>query len=127
MRTRQLNGLLIIASLLVSTAPLYAQRQQENVAKLKTDARNVVGIIGGDKVKTQTYCQILDRGRQMDQAVGEKDRKKAKALLQEIVQLQNELPEYGLLSNVIKRVDLRSPDGQEIASIIRSLNQSCPE
>jgi hypothetical protein len=127
MRTRQLNGLLIIASLLDSTAPLYAQRQQENVAKLKTDARNVVGVIGGDKAKTQTYYQILDRGRQMEQAVGEKDRKKAKALLQEIVQLQKELHEYGLLSNVIRRVDLKTPDGQEIASIIRSLNQSCPE
>ena len=47
MRTRHLNGLLIVASLLVSTAPLYAQRQQQNVAKLKADARNAVGIIGG--------------------------------------------------------------------------------
>src|SRR6516165_7577519 len=79
MRTRHLNGLLIGAILLISTAPLYAQRQQQNVAKLKTDARNAVGIIGGDKAKTQTYCQIVDLGRQMNQAVGEKDQKKAHA------------------------------------------------
>jgi hypothetical protein len=33
MRTRHLNGLLMVAILGVSTAPLYAQRQQQNVAK----------------------------------------------------------------------------------------------
>ena len=127
MRTRHLNGLLIVASLLVSTAPLYAQRQQQNVAKLKADARNAVGIIGGDKAKTQTYCQIMDLGRQMNQAVREKGRKKAKALSQEIVQLGQKLPEFIVLSNVVERVDPNSPDGREIALIIQSLNQSCPD
>ena len=127
MRTRHLNGLLIVASLLVSTAPLHAQRKQQNVAKLKADARNAVGIIGGDKAKTQTYCQIMDLGRQMNQAVREKGRKKAKALSQEIVQLGQQLPEFIVLSNVVERVDPNSPDGREIALIIQSLNQSCPD
>ena len=127
MRTRHLNGLLIVASLLVSTAPLYAQRQQQNVAKLKADARNAVGIIGGDKAKTQTYCQIMDLGRQMNQAVREKGRKKAKALSQEIVQLGKQLPEFIVLSNVVERVDPNSHDGRDIALIIQSLNQSCPD
>jgi hypothetical protein len=53
------NRLLIGTILVISTAPLYAQRQEQNIAKLKADARNVVGIIGSDKIKTQTYCQIL--------------------------------------------------------------------
>jgi hypothetical protein len=127
MRTRHLNWLLIIAILLISTTPLYAQRQQQNVAKLKADARNAVGIIGGDKAKTQTYCQILDRGRQMNEAVGEKDQKKARALAQEIVQLRKQVPEFIVLSNIVKQVDLNSPGGREIASIIGSLTQSCPE
>ena len=127
MRTRHLNGLLIVAILVISTAPLYAQRQQQNVAKLKADARNAVGIIGGDKAKIQTYCQIMDLGRQMNQAVREKGRKKAKALSQEIVQLGQQLPEFIVLSNVVERVDPNSPDGREIALIIQSLNQSCPD
>ena len=62
MRTRHLNRLLIVAILLTSTAPLYAQRQQQNVAKLKADARSVVGIIGADKDKTQAYCRIVFPG-----------------------------------------------------------------
>jgi hypothetical protein len=127
MRTRHLNGLLVVAILLISTAPLYAQRQQQNVAKFKTDVRNAVGIIGGDKAKTQTYCQIVDLGRQMNQAVGEKDQKKARALAQEIVQLRKQLPEFVVLENVVNHVDLNSPDGREIALIIQSLNQSCGE
>jgi hypothetical protein len=127
MRTRHLNGLLIVATLLISTAPLYAQRQQQNAAKVKSDARNAVGIIGGDKAKTQTYCKVVDLGRQLNQALGEKDQKKARALSQEIIQLRKQLPEFVALGNIVKHVDLNSPDGREIASIIRSLNQSCPE
>ena len=46
-----MRTVLIVASLLISTAPLYAQCQQQNVAKLKADARNAVGIIGADKDK----------------------------------------------------------------------------
>ena len=55
-----MNRLLIVGILIISTAPLYAQRQQQNVAKLKTDTRNFVGTIANDKAKTQTYCQIVD-------------------------------------------------------------------
>ena len=52
MRTRHV--LIIIAMAVISTtAPLYAQRQQQEVAKLKADARSTVGIIGGDKAKTR--------------------------------------------------------------------------
>jgi len=40
-----MNRPLIVGILIISTAPLYAQRQQQNVAKLKADARNVVGTI----------------------------------------------------------------------------------
>jgi bifunctional N-acetylglucosamine-1-phosphate-uridyltransferase/glucosamine-1-phosphate-acetyltransferase GlmU-like protein len=126
-RSRLVNGLLVVAILLISTAPLYAQRQQQNVAKLKADARNAVGIIGADKDKTQTYCRVVNLGRQLNQAVGEKDQRKAKALSQEIMQLGKQLPEFVVLGNILKHVDPNSPDGREIALIIQSLNQSCPE
>ena len=92
MRTCHLNGLLIFACLLFSTAPLYAQRQQQDVAKLKADTRNTVGIIGGDKAKTRTYCQIVDLAGELDQAIDKKNKKKVQALAQEVVQLQKKLP-----------------------------------
>jgi hypothetical protein len=128
MRRHDLNGLLIVAILEISTAPLYAQRQQQNVAKLKSDARNAVGIIGADRGKTHTYCQIVDLlGRQLglDQ---KKDKKEIKALSQRVDQLQQKLgPEFVVLENILADIDLKSPDGREIALIIQSLNQSCPE
>jgi len=122
-----MNRLLIFAILIISTAPLYAQRQQQNVAKLKADARNLVGIIGSDKTKTQTYCQIHDLSEELLQAVQEKDRKKANALAGKIAELNKKMgPEFAALIDIEKRVDLNSRDGQEIASIVASLGESCP-
>jgi hypothetical protein len=127
-----MNRLLIVVSLVSFTVPLCAQGQQQNVAKLKAEARNAVSIIGSDKDKTQIYCQIVDLGRQLGRADREKDRKKDRAIAQKIIQLQKQKqkqvgPEFGVLGNIVEQVDLNSPDGQEIASIIRSLNQSCPD
>jgi hypothetical protein len=122
-----LNGLLIVAILAISTSPLYAQGQQPNTAKLKADARNVVGVIGSDKTKTQTYCQIDDLSEQLIQAVQKKDRKKANALAEKIAELYKKMgPEFAALIDIEKRVDLNSPDGQEIASIVATLGESCP-
>jgi hypothetical protein len=128
MLTRHLNGLLIVAILLISTAPLYAQGEQQNIAKLKADARNLVGIIGSDKTKTQTYCQIYDLSEQLLQAVQEKDIKKANALAEKIAKLNKKMgPEFAALIDIEKHVDLDSRDGQEIASIVASLGESCGE
>jgi hypothetical protein len=124
-----MNRLLIVAILMLSTAPLYAQGQLENIAKLKEDAQNAVGIIGADRRKTQSYCEIVDLlGRQLGRADEEKNKKKTKALAQRIDQLQKKLgPEFVVLENILADIDLKSPDGREIALIIQSLNQSCPE
>ena len=124
MRTRHVNGLLIAAILVIFTMPLNAAHQQ-NAAKLNADARNVVGIIGGDRAKTQIYCQILDLARQLERAKQEKDRNKTKALSQRIDQLQKQLPEFVALVNVLNHVDLNTPSGREIVLIIESLKQSC--
>jgi len=57
------NRLLILGVLIISTAPLYAQGQQPDAAKLKADAQRVVTIIAGDKAKTQTFCQMVLVGK----------------------------------------------------------------
>jgi hypothetical protein len=115
MRTRHLNGLLIVAVLIVSTASLYAQRQQQNIAKLKADTRNAVGVIGADKHKTQTYCQILELERQQFDEENKKNKKtkkrmgkdKTEALSQKINQLQRQLgPEFVTLDNILRNLDL---------------------
>jgi hypothetical protein len=128
MRTRHLSGLLIVVILGISTVPIYGQRQQQNVAKLKSDARNLVGIIGSDKAKIQTYCQINDLTEQLDQAVQEKDSQKAKTLVKKIAELNKKMgPEFAALVDIEKHVDLNSQDGQEISSIVASLGESCGE
>jgi hypothetical protein len=121
-----MQRLLTFAILLMSTLSLHAQGQQQNVAKLKADARNLVGIIGSDKTKTQTYCQIDDLSEQLEQAVEENDIKKAKALAEKIAELKKKMgPEFAALVDIEKHIDLNSPDGQEIASIVATLGESC--
>ena len=88
---------------MISTAPLFAQGARPDAAKLKADARNVVGIIGSDKAKTQAYCQIAIVGEQMNQAVQAKDKKKFDGLAQKLPELEKSLgPEYVASENYIR-------------------------
>jgi preprotein translocase subunit YajC len=121
-----MNRLVIIVILLVMAVPLYAQAQQPDAAKLKADAQKVVSIIKGDKAKTQTYCQVSDIAKQMDEAVQEKDRKKAEELSQKLTESETHLgPEYLALVESLRNMDLTSKDGQEIASTFDKLDESC--
>ena len=122
-----MNRLVMVGILMISTAPLFAQGAQPDAAKLKADARNVVGIIGGDKAKTQAYCQIAIVGEQMSQAVQTKDKKKFEELAKKLPELEKTLgPEYlGLIASLGK-ANLPPKDGQEIVSIFDTLDASCP-
>jgi len=128
MRTRHLKALLIIASLLISTAPLYAQPQQQNVAKLKADAQKVVSIISGDKAKTENYCEARDIATQIVQAEQQKDNEKVEELLtNKLIEQQKNLgSEYLALMKSVRDANLTLKDGQEIESMFDSLDESCP-
>ena len=113
----------IVAILITGTLPLYAQAQQPNAAEL---AQKVVGVIAGNKTKTQTYCQVLDLSDELDQVDQRKDSKKAEDLSQKINELQKNLgPEYLALLEATLDVDPNSKDGQEIVSIFNKLDSSC--
>ena len=126
MRTRHLSRLLIVAILLISTAPLYAQAQSD-VAKLKADAQKVVAIVSGDKTKTQTFCRMEILGNQIDEAIRKQDTKKAAELAQKLTELEKNLgPEYLALVESLRNMDLTSRDGQEIMLTFDKLDESCP-
>jgi hypothetical protein len=119
-----MNRLLIVAILIIGILPLYAQSQQPDAAEL---AQKVVGIVGGNKTKTQTYCQVLDLSDELDQVDRQKDREKAEDLSRKINELQKTLgPEYLALLEAAKYVDPNSKDGQEIVSIFDKLDENCP-
>lgn len=134
--------LLIVAILAFCTVPLHAWAQQPEAAQLKSDAQNAVGVIGADRRKTRTYCQILElRERQQEDQENnknknnkkkaknsDKNKKKTEELSQKINQLQKQLgSEIDTIDNVLNHLDLQSPEGREIALIIQTLNESCPE
>src|SRR5215472_7041474 len=111
-----INRLLIAGIVIISTVPLYAQRQQQNVAKLKADAQKVVSIISGDEAKTQTYCQARDIAKQIVQAGQQKDNEKVEDLADKLTEQQMNLgSEYALMES-LRNANLTPKDGQEIES-----------
>jgi hypothetical protein len=128
MQTRHLNGLLIVATLVISTSPLNAQRQQGNVAKLKADAQKVVSIITGDEAKTRTYCEARDIAEQIVQAVQQKDNEKVEDLSNNLIEQQKNLgSEYLALMKSLRSVILSPKDAQEIEALFDKLDESCPQ
>jgi hypothetical protein len=107
---------------LMSTLSLRTQTQQPDVAKLKSDGRKVVGSISGVKAKTAAHRQITDIGGQVDRA----DQKKNSKKRMDLSRLQKKLgPKHVALIHALKDVDPESPHGQELASIIESLEETC--
>ncbi len=122
-----MNRLLTVAIFAISIAPLYAQGQQPDTAKLKADAQKVVSIISSDKTKTDTFCQMVIVGKQVDEAIQEKDNTKAVELAQKLTELEKNLgAEYLALVESLRSMDLTSNDGQEIISTFDKLDNSCP-
>ncbi len=111
--------LLIVATLVMWTAPLFAQGQQPDAAKLKADAQNVATMISGDKAKTETFCQMEIVGNQIDEAIKKQDTKKANELAQKLTELEKNLgSDYlalveslrgmDLLQKIVRKLSLRS-------------------
>jgi hypothetical protein len=82
--------MLVVAGLLISGAPGYAQ-DQPTVAKLKADAEKLVKMTSGDKQKIQTYCEFADLSDQIGQANEDGDAKKADQLSKEADELEKKL------------------------------------
>ena len=117
-----MDRLLIITVLLNSALTSYAQAPQPDMADLKAYAQNVVRIIGGDKAKTQAYCQIHSLGDEMDRAEQTMDEQKGDVLTKQINDLEKQIgPEYLALFDA-----LNNADQQDILSLFHALDESCP-
>ena len=118
-----MNRSLIVAISLICAAPLYAQDQAPDVAKLKADAQKVVSIIKGDKAKTQVYCEIREL---TDEAEQEENPAKTAELSERIDNLEGKLgAEFMSLVHALTDIDAHSEDAHEIRSILATLDDSC--
>ena len=119
---KKLNS--IVAALVVAAVPVCAQTQPTPATK--ADVQNVIKIIGGDKAKTQAYCDIGKLGDQMEQANSRRDSKKVEELSLKADELGKQLgPEWAALMDGIQDVDPESEIGQEIRSMMLDLDRGC--
>ena len=117
----------MIVILVVGAMPVCAQAQKQSAAKVtKRDAQNVVRIISGDKAKTQTYCDMVKLGEQIEQANDKKDNKSVDELSKKLGELGPKLgPEYAALMDGLQDIDPESEEGQEIESALVALDKLC--
>src|SRR5215472_9443462 len=121
-----MNRPLVVAILLISAAPVYAQDQRLKMAKLKADAQKVVSIINSDEAKTQSYCEASDIAKQLLQAEQQKDNERVEGLTNKLIEQQKNLgSEYLALMKSLRDANLTPKDGQEIESMFDSLDESC--
>ena len=116
---------LIVAIFLLATEPVCAQAQNPRVTK--GDAQKVVASISGDKVKTQTYCDIRKLSEQIDQAYQKNDNKMVDELSEKLDTLEKTLgPEYVALIDGLQDIDPEKDKlGQEIISTLAALGRLC--
>jgi hypothetical protein len=117
----------MIAILVVAAVPVCAQAQKQSAAKVtKRDAQKVVRIISGDKAKTQTYCDMVKLGEQIEQANDKKDNKSVDELSKKLGELGPKLgPEYAALMDGLQDIDPETEEGQEIESALVALDKLC--
>jgi hypothetical protein len=106
---------------LMSTLSLAARAQEPQVFKLNEDAQGVGGSIGDDEANNEAHCQMADSGAQLDRTDQTKSGKKR----MDLSRLQKKLgPKHIGLIHALKDIDPESPHGQELASIIESLDET---
>ena len=122
-----MNPKLIVAISVIAAVPVCAHAQPPSAAKLsKADAQKVLKIISGDKVKSQTYCDIAELDDQIDKADEKKDTERADELFRKRAELATTLgPEYAALMDGVQDVDPNSQIGKEIGSVLSALDKLC--
>ncbi len=131
---------LIIAVSVVAAMPVCVQAQAPSAPKPTRPtkaapvapvtpadtAQRVVKIISGDKVKTQTYCDIGKLSSQIEDAEQKKDLNKIDELNKKMDELATKLgTEYVALMTRIEDMDPNSKEALEVGSALATLDKLC--
>ena len=131
---------LIIAVSVIAAIPVCVQAQAPSAPKptrptkaapaapvtTADTAQRVVKIISGDKVKTQTYCDIGKLSSQIEDAEQKKDLNKIDELNRKMDELATKLgAEYVALMTRLEDIDPNSKEALEVGSALATLDKLC--
>jgi len=135
-----MNFKLIVAILAIAVTHVCAQAQAPNPSKpakpakpapaapvpTAVTAQKIVKTIGGDKAKTQTYCDIGKLGSQVEDAEKKQDMNKIDELNKKMDEMATKLgPEYAALMTSLEDIDPNSKEALEINSALATLDKLC--
>jgi hypothetical protein len=119
---------LVVAILLIASAPVCAQAQNPGTAKVSEgDAQKAATISSSDKVKTKTFCNIQKLAGQIQKAQKANEKKDSKTLdqmLQKIETMEKTLgPEYIALiegiQDIVEKDELRAEFSSAFVALVR--------
>ena len=121
-----MNVKVVVAILLITAVPAYAQAQTRSTPKVG-DAQKVVTIISGDTAKIQAYCDIQKLALQIEEASKKKDHgKTVNELYQKIKTLEETLgPEYVAWTDGLPDIARNDQLAAEFVSAITALDGLC--
>ena len=135
-----MNFRLVVTVLAIVTMPVCALAQAPNTPKPSKPAKaapvapttpaaaaqKVVKIIGSDKFKTQSYCDIGKLGGQIEEAEQRKDLNKIDELNKKMDEMATKLgPDYVALMTTLESIDPTSKEALEIGSALEALDKLC--
>jgi hypothetical protein len=135
-----MNFRLVVTVLAIVTMPVCALAQAPNTPKPSKPAKaapvapttpaaaaqKVVKIIGSDKSKTQSYCDIGKLGGQIEEAEQRKDLNKIDELNKKMDEMATKLgPDYVALMTTLESIDPTSKEALEIGSALEALDKLC--
>jgi hypothetical protein len=116
----------VVAVIAIAAIPVCALAQGKPPKASKADVQKVVAMIGADKAKTKTYCDMTKMGEQIEAADQAKDTKKVDTLSKQMDEMGQQLgPEYVALMDGLQDVDPNSKDGKDIAAMLDGLDKLC--
>ena len=128
---------LIIAVSVIAAIPVCVQAQAPSAPKptrptkaapatVADAAQRVVKIVSGDKIKTQTYCDIGKLSSQIEDAEQKKDMNKIDELNRKMDELATKLgAEYVALMTKLEDIDPNSKEALEVGSALATLDKLC--
>jgi hypothetical protein len=93
----------------------------------KAEVQKLVDGIKADKAKSDQYCNMMKLYDEAAQAEEKKDQKKVDDLTKQADEVGKKLgQDYEKVMTGLQNVDPSTPEGQELSTILDSLDSTCP-
>jgi hypothetical protein len=123
-----LKALMSVSIFAGTTVVAVAQDEPTNQTPKLTlaDVQHLAELISSDKSKLRAYCELGKLHDETQQALEENDAKAIDALTAKTDAFEQQLgPEYDKVLDGLDQIDFSSAEGQQLAAVLKTLQEKC--